>query len=77
MSKVHDRIVAIAITCDEGDDTVVSTAVYYYRNRAALTDSDPEVIKFTAGDAAANHELELGQLLPPPTHIRLVSTFQA
>lgn len=77
MGKVHERILAIAITCDEGDDTVVSTAVTYYRTRADLDASDGKSLTFTAGSAAANHELELGQLLPPPTHIRLESTFQA
>jgi len=77
MSKVHDRLLALEITCDEGDDSVEVTAVNYYRNRAHYADSDGEAIAFTAGTAAGTHEIEFGQLLPPPTHIILVSTFQA
>jgi len=77
MAKVHDRILEIAITCDESDDDVECTAVNYYRNRWHYSQSDAEAISFTAGSAAANHESTLNQILPPPTHIIIASTFQA
>lgn len=77
MAKAHDRILSIAITCDESDNTVVATAVNYYRTRQHLEDSDPFLVTHTAGAAAAAHEITLGEVIPPPTHIRLVSTFQA
>lgn len=77
MGKVHDRILEIAITADESDDTVVATAVNYYRTRQDLTDSNAKALAHTAGSAAANHEIEMGEVMPPPTHIRIASTFQA
>ncbi len=77
MAKVHDRILNIAITCDEGDDTVLSTAVTYYRHRGKLDASDGKSINFTAGSANADHEITFGEVFPPPTIIRLESTFQA
>lgn len=77
MSKAHDRILEIALTADESADTVVATAVNYYRTRKHLDDSDPFNVTYTAGSAAANHEITLGEVIPPPTHIRIASTFQA
>jgi hypothetical protein len=77
MAKVHDRILELAVLCDESDDFVSVTAINYYRNRAHYADSDAEAIAHTAGAAAATHEVVLNQLLPPPTHIILASTFQA
>lgn len=77
MAKVHDRILEIAVTCDESDDSVVVTDLNYYRTRQDLSDSNPFNLTFTAGAAAGTTEVELGELLPPPTHIRIASTFQA
>lgn len=77
MAKAHERILAIAITCDEGDDTVLGTAITYYRDRGHLDDSDGKTVKMTAGSAAANHEIELGEVIVPPSIIRIESTFQA
>lgn len=77
MAKVHDRILEIAVTADESDDTVLVTAVNYYRNRGELDDSNPKALAHTAGAAAANHEVEMGEIMPPPTHVRIASTFQA
>jgi len=75
MAKAHDRILEIALTCDEGDDTTVITAVNYYRHRGQLIDTNPRVLTITAGSAAANHETEMGEAVPPPTIIRLKSSF--
>lgn len=77
MAKVHDRILEIAITCDESADTVVATAVNYYRHRGELDDTNPKVLQSTPGAAAANHEIVMGEMVPPPSIIRIASTFQA
>lgn len=77
MAKVHERILEILVTADEGDDSLVVTGVRYYRNRGQLDDSNPKVLAATPGAAGANTEVEMGEVPPPPTHIRLVSTFQA
>ncbi len=77
MAIVHDRILQIAITCDESADTVLSTALTYFRHRGKLDAADGKSIAFTAGAAAATHELELGEVAPPPTIISIASTFQA
>lgn len=77
MAKVHDRILAIAITADESADTVVGTAVTYYRNRAHYDASDGFACTATFGAAAGTCEITLGEVLPPPTHLVIVSTFQA
>ena len=77
MADVYDRILELEVTADESADTFEVTAVNYYRDRGHLEDSDPKLINFTAGSAAANHEVELGEVIPPPSIIRLASTFQA
>jgi len=77
MAKAHDRILEIVFTADESDDTVVVTAVNWYRDRAHLTDADPLALAHTAGSAAGTHEVTLGEVIPTPTHLRLKSTFQA
>ena len=77
MAKAHDRIVEIVIVADESDDDLEATAVNYYRTRADLDASNPKVMAATFGAASAAHEIEMGEILPPPTHILLTSTFQA
>lgn len=77
MSKAHDRILEIAITCDESADTVVATAVKWYRDRSHLENADPFLVTHTAGAAAANHEIALGEVIPTPGILRIASTFQA
>jgi len=77
MGKVHDRILALAVTADESDDTLVVTSATYYRTRQDYTDGNGFTMEITAGAAAASTEMEFGEILPPPTHIILVSTFQA
>jgi len=77
MAKANDRIVEILFICDESDDDVEVTAINYYRDRQHLIDTDPHPIAHTAGSASATHEVELGELLPPPSIIRLKPTFQA
>jgi len=77
MSKHQDRILELVITADESDDSVLVTAVNFYRTRDDLANSTGHSGVFTADAAAGTHEIELGEVLPPPTHIRLTSTFQA
>jgi hypothetical protein len=71
------RILEIALTADESADTVVATSVKFYRNRQSYEDGNGFDAEFTAGAAAADHEIELGEVLPPPNVIVLSSTFQA
>lgn len=77
MAKVHDRILQFALTADESDDSLLCTAVTYFQNRGQLDASAGLSKKFTAGVAATSHEITLGEVLPPPTHVRFVATFQA
>ena len=78
MSAAHDRILEIELLCDESADTVQITGVNYYRTRGRLDASEPLALNFTQVALAANHETEMGSAaIPPPTHIRIVSTFQA
>ena len=76
-NSIHDRIVEISLTCDESDDSVLCTAVKYYRDRSVAS---PLSIDFTAGAAGVNatpHEIALATFLPPPTIITIKHTFQA
>ena len=75
MAKAHDRILEISITATEAADTVLVTGVKYYRDRGKLAADEGFDMEYTAADAGANTELEFGQLSPPPTHIRIKSTF--
>jgi hypothetical protein len=77
MAKAYDRILELAVLADESDDFVSVTAVKFYRDRGFLEAADGYTPVFTAGAAAATHEMELGEVLPPFSIIRLVSTFQA
>lgn len=78
MAKVHDRILELTFVADDSAETVAVSAVTYYRTRAELDASNGFSIKFTQ-DAAqtTGTELALGELIPPPTHIKLTFTVQA
>jgi hypothetical protein len=73
----HERILVIAVTADESDDTLIATQVTFYRDRQSLDDGNGYRPGFVTNGASATHEIELGQTIPPPTVIRLNSTFQA
>lgn len=80
MAELHrqfDSILDVAITCDESDDSVLITAVTFYEDRAHITDSTGVSVKFTADAAAGTHECVFGEAVPPFTHLRITSTFQA
>lgn len=76
-NRVHQRILEIAVTADESDDTLDATAVKFYRDRQSLVAGQGYVATFSDNGPAGSLEIELGEVLPPPTVIRLVSTFQA
>lgn len=77
MAKVHDRIVELVFVADDSAESVTVSAVNYYRDRSYLPSSGFP-LKFTQ-DAAltTGTELAFGELMPPPTHIKLTFTVQA
>jgi hypothetical protein len=77
VGKAHERILTIAVTADESDDTLAVTAVKFYRDRTKYIDSDGYTPAYSGGTAAASCELVLGEVLPPPTSIIMIATFQA
>ena len=76
-NRVHQRILKITVTADESADTVLATAVTFYRSRQSYDASLGFAAKFTAGVAAGTHEIALGEVLPPPNVISIASAFQA
>lgn len=77
MAKVHDRVLELVFVADDSAETVAVSAVNYYRDRSTVT-ANPFPLTFTQ-DASqlTGTELALGELLAPPTHIRLTFTVQA
>lgn len=74
MAKAHDRVVELVFVADDSAETVVVSAVNYYRTRGDTAFA----IKFTqTSPNTTGTELVLGELLPPPTHILLTFTVQA
>lgn len=71
------RILELEVTADESDDTLVVTAMTFYRDRQSLEAGRGFSVTHDPGAAAANHEVELGEVIAFPNVIRLVSTFQA
>jgi hypothetical protein len=71
MAKAHDRIVEFTLALVAAADTLAVTGVNYYRDRGSLAAATPYAIKFSGGSAAVDPvEVALGELLPPPTHVR-------
>jgi len=78
MAKVHDRILELVFVADDSAETVVVSAVNYYRSEAEFAASNPFVMTFTqTSPNTTGTDLVLGELLPPPTKIRLTFTVQA
>lgn len=82
MAKIHDRILEIKLTTANGAQTINVTAVNYYRDRGQLDANNPfaiasENVPTTALGVATNPEVKVGELVPPPTHIRFVATVNA
>lgn len=78
MAKAHDRIVKLTFVADDSAETVAVSKVEYYRTRLEDMTTAGYEIKFTQdASLTTGTELALGELLPPPTHIRLQFTVQA
>jgi hypothetical protein len=78
MAKVHDRIVEIVMTTANGAQTVVASAVNYYRDRGYLIAGAPFGLKAVFPAASASpYEIVLGEELPQPTIVRLTVTINA
>lgn len=77
VQEPNARILRLAFTCDESDDTVAVTAVDFYRSKEDLAAADSFSVPFSGGAAATTCDFALGTVIPAPTIIRLVPTFQA
>lgn len=82
MAKIHDRILEVKFTTANGAQTLNVTALNYYRDRGQLDAGvafpiASENIPTTALGVATNPEVKVGELVPPPTHIRFVATVGA
>lgn len=78
MAKVHDRVLELVFVADDSAETVAVSAVNYYRDRSTLDANNPFRMTFSqTSPLTTGTELVLGELLPPPTHIRLTFTVQA
>lgn len=79
MAKAHDRVLEIVGTTANGAQTIVCTAVNYYRDRQAIADANPYAFKATFPAASASpYEITLGESnIAPPTHLRLKLTITA
>lgn len=78
MSDVHARFLKIEVTADESDDTLVVSAIEFFRTRQDYeADTNAYTVTYSGGTAAAEPIVALASVLPPPTHIAIESTFQA
>lgn len=74
MGKAHDRLLKLTFAADDSAETVVVSAVEYFRTR----DDTAYALKFTqTSPNTTGTEIVLGELLPPPTHIQLAFTVVA
>lgn len=76
MAKVHDRVLELVFVADDSAETVVVSAVNYYRDRSTLPASGFP-LTFTQVGTTTGSEIVLGELMPPPTHILLTFTVVA
>lgn len=79
MAKIHDRILEVVMTTANGAQTVVASAVNYYRDRGYLNALTPFALKATFPSASASpYEIVLGESEQPwPTHLRLTVTINS
>lgn len=77
MAKAHDRILEIVFVADDSAETVAVSAVNYYRDRSTLPSSGFPLTFTQDASQLTGTELALGELLAPPTHIKLTFTVQA
>lgn len=78
MAKIHDRWLEIVFTTANGAQTVVASKVNYYRDDAQLSAANPFTLTATFPAASASpYDIVMGELVPPPTKIRLTATITA
>lgn len=78
MAKAHDRILQLTLAADDSAETIAVTAVKYFRDRSKLDAGVGFDLKYTPSTAQTSPaELEFGEAVPPPTHLRLVFTVVA
>jgi len=85
MAKMHHRTLELKVTTNNGAQTVAVTAVNYYRTDAELAANTPFAIAATGteagaalGTAAASpYDVYVGELIPPPSRIRITATINA
>lgn len=85
MAKVHTRTLELKVTTNNGAQTVAVTAVNYYRTDAELAAATPFPLAATAAESgtalgvavASPYDVFLGELVPPPSRIRITATINA
>lgn len=71
MSKAHDRIVELVLVADDSAETIVVSEVNYFRVPADVK----YALKFTqTSPNTTGTEIQFGELVPPPTSIKLTFT---
>lgn len=78
-NRAHERYLDILITCDESDDSVLITALRWYRNESERTAGNYLEIEaaFSAASATRATATLSSQHLSVPTIIGIIPTFQA
>lgn len=85
MSKLHIRTLELLVTTNNGAQTVAVTKVNYYRTDAELNAGTPFTLAATASESgtalgtavASPFDVFLGELVPPPSRIRITATINA
>lgn len=81
MSKVHERVLEVTFTTANGAQTLTVSALKYYRDRGQLLAGTGFSLTFSPSTAQALAsgvpEIALGELTPPPTHLRFNVTISA
>lgn len=85
MAKMHIRTLEIKVTTNNGAQTVAATAVNYFRSDAELAAGTPFPLAATAAESgtalgvavASPYDIYLGELVPPPSRIRITATINA
>ena len=82
MAKVHHRTIEVVLTTTFTGTLIKVTAVNYYRTDAELAAANPFVLAATATEAgaalgtnqASPFDVYLGELMPPPSRLRITAT---
>lgn len=85
MAKIHHRTLELLVTTNNGAQTVAVTKVNYYRDDSQLAASNPFTLAATAAESgtalgtavASPYDVYMGELVPPPTRIRITATINA